>query len=67
MIVAPDIDPVAFSMGPVSVRWYGLMYLAGFTAGSLLGVHRARRGDNDWTPGEVWDLLFYIAVGVVIG
>lgn len=67
MFTAPDIDPIAFSLGPLSVRWYGLMYLAGFLAGALLGVWRANRTGSTWKPSEVWDLLFYVALGVVIG
>src|SRR6267142_1861952 len=37
MLVHPNIDPVAFSIGPLAVRWYGLMYLVGFAAGGWLG------------------------------
>jgi phosphatidylglycerol---prolipoprotein diacylglyceryl transferase len=67
MFIAPEIDPVAFSIGPVSLRWYGLMYLIGFLGGGLLGVYRARQPNSGWTPSMVWDLLFYIALGVVLG
>ncbi len=67
MFTVPEIDPVAVSLGPLAIRWYGLMYLLGFVGGALLGVYRARQPSNDWTPTLVWDLLFYIALGVVIG
>lgn len=67
MIVHPGIDPVAFSIGPLSVHWYGLMYLAGFVAGYWLGVVRARRPGSGWKTEEVGDLLFYIAIGVILG
>lgn len=67
MIVHPGFDPVAFSLGPVSVHWYGVMYLLGFAAGYWLGVVRARRPDNDWQAHEVGDVLFYIAIGVIAG
>lgn len=67
MIVHPGIDPVAFSIGPVSVQWYGLMYLAGFVAGYWLGVVRARRPGSGWTSDDVADVLFYIAIGVILG
>lgn len=67
MLVAPQIDPIAFSLGPLQVRWYGLMYLLGFAVGGLLGVYRAARPASEWKPAEVWDLLFYVALGVVIG
>jgi phosphatidylglycerol:prolipoprotein diacylglycerol transferase len=67
LLVHPGIDPVAFSVGPVSVHWYGLLYLAGFTAGYLLGVARAARPDSGWDTEEVADILFYIAIGVILG
>lgn len=67
MLVHPDIDPVAFSIGPVRVHWYGLMYLVGFVAGAGLGVYRAGRPGSGWRSQEVWDLLFYVALGVILG
>lgn len=67
MLQYPELDPVAVSIGPVSVHWYGLMYLIGFLAGGLLGVYRARSPDAILKPHEVWDLLFYVAVGVLVG
>ena len=68
MLTYPHIDPVAFSLGPLSVRWYGLMYLAGFVAFVMLGRRRiARRPDLDWTAKDIDDLLFYGVLGVVIG
>ena len=68
MLTYPHIDPVAFSLGPLSVRWYGLMYLAGFVAFIALGRWRiARRPDLAWTAKDIDDLLFYGVLGVVIG
>ncbi len=61
-----DIDPVAISLGPVQVHWYGLMYLLGFLGGYLLGVYRAR-STAGWDKEQVSDLLFYIAIGVIVG
>ena len=50
MLTYPHIDPVAISLGPLSVRWYGLMYLAGFVAFVALGRWRiSRRPDLKWT------------------
>ncbi|RIK14430.1 MAG: prolipoprotein diacylglyceryl transferase, partial [Anaerolineae bacterium] len=43
MLTYPHIDPIAFSLGPLSVRWYGLMYLAGFVAFVMLGRRRIAR------------------------
>lgn len=67
MIVHPGFDPVAFSVGPVAVHWYGLMYLAGFAGGYGLGVMRTRRPGSAWAPDDVADVLFYIALGVILG
>ncbi len=61
----PTIDPVAISLGPISVHWYGLMYLFGFTGAWLLGRVRAAR--YGWTAEQVEDLLFYGAIGVILG
>lgn len=61
----PQIDPVALSLGPLQVHWYGLMYLFGFVGAWLLG--RMRAGRYGWTATEVEDLLFYGAIGVIVG
>jgi phosphatidylglycerol:prolipoprotein diacylglycerol transferase len=67
MLAAPDIDPVAIQIGPLAVRWYGLMYVVGFLAGWWLGTVRARRPGSGWRPEEIADLLFYVALGVILG
>lgn len=61
----PNIDPVAFGLGPLQVHWYGLMYLFGFAAVWLLGRYRAERAG--WQKSELEDLLFYGAIGVIVG
>ncbi len=67
MLIHPSFDPVAFSLGPLSVRWYGLMYLVGFASGLWLLTRRAARPNSVWTAEEVNDLIFYGAMGVVLG
>lgn len=67
MIVHPNPDSVAFSIGSLSVHWYGLMYLLGFMSGLMLGRYRASRPLSDFRPDDVMDLLFYIALGVIAG
>ena len=42
MLPYPQIDPVALRIGPISVYWYGIMYLVGFGGGWWLGRRRAR-------------------------
>ncbi|SFK03187.1 prolipoprotein diacylglyceryl transferase [Methylophaga sulfidovorans] len=61
----PQIDPIALSIGPLHIHWYGLMYLFGFLFVWLLGLYRVNR--TDWTRQQLEDLLFYGAVGVIIG
>jgi phosphatidylglycerol:prolipoprotein diacylglycerol transferase len=67
MIVYPDIDPVALALGPVKVHWYGLMYVVGFIAGWWLARRRAAAPGSTWKPVDVDDLIFFAAVGVIIG
>jgi phosphatidylglycerol:prolipoprotein diacylglycerol transferase len=65
MLVHPQFDPIAFSLGPLSVRWYGLMYMVGFIFFLMLG--RRRAPGTAWRPEELDDLLFYGVLGVVLG
>jgi phosphatidylglycerol:prolipoprotein diacylglycerol transferase len=68
MLVHPQFDPIAIQLGPVAVRWYGLMYLLAFVAGLLLGRLRIRlRPDLRWSARDLDDLLFYCVLGVVVG
>jgi phosphatidylglycerol:prolipoprotein diacylglycerol transferase len=67
MIAFPEIDPVALKLGPLTIHWYGVMYLVGFTAAYLLGIRRARKAPKFWKVEEVGDLVFYCAIGAVLG
>ena len=67
MIAYPEIDPVAVAFGPVKVHWYGLMYLLAFGSAWWLGRHRAKKAGSPINPAEVDDLIFYGAMGVIIG
>jgi len=67
MITYPSIDPVIFSAGPVAVRWYGLMYVIGFAVAWWLGRKRASNPTSTWTAIDVDDLIFYSAIGVILG
>jgi len=67
MLTYPRIDPIAFQIGPLKVHWYGIMYLVGFSAGWWLGRRRAAKPGSGWTGEQVDDLLFYAALGVVLG
>jgi len=74
MLIHPQIDPVALHLGPLSVHWYGLTYLAAFGLFMLLGRLRLRhepyasmRGDAAWRPQDIEDFLFLGVLGVVLG
>ena len=61
------IDPVALQLGPISIRWYGLMYLIGFALFLVLGRLRSREAWRDMSAQDVDDLLFYGMIGVIVG
>ena len=63
----PQIDPIILSLGPVALRWYGLMYLLGLAAVWWLGHRRATTQQPHWTRDELSDLVFYGALGAVLG
>jgi len=68
LLVHPQFDPVLFSLGPLAVRWYGLMYVLGFVAYITLGKYRVRRGlSGSITETDVDDLLLYGVLGVILG
>lgn len=77
MLKYPDIDPVAIgfgtfevfglSIGPVNVHWYGVMYLLAFGFAWLVGMYRAKLPHSPLTRSQVEDLVFYGALGVVLG
>lgn len=63
----PEFDPVIFSIGPVSLHWYGLMYLVGFIFAMWLAGRRASRPGSGWTKNEVENLLYAGFLGVFLG
>ena len=68
MLIHPQFDPVALQLGPLAIRWYGLMYLLAFALFLLLGRWRIKHGPQPgWTVRELDDLLFYGVLGVVLG
>ncbi|MTI75409.1 MAG: prolipoprotein diacylglyceryl transferase [Stenotrophomonas sp.] len=68
MLYLHDIDPIAFSLGPIKVHWYGIMYLLGFAAAWWLGRIRIRAGRLPGVDMNAFsDLLFYAMLGVVLG
>ena len=68
MIYLHQIDPIIFSLGPVKLHWYGLMYLLAFVTAWWLGRLRASQGRLPGVNADAFsDLLFYAMLGVVLG
>jgi phosphatidylglycerol---prolipoprotein diacylglyceryl transferase len=67
MLNYPQIDPVAFSIGPLSVHWYGIAYLVSFVGVWRLALWQSKRSWSPVKSTQVEDLIFYGAIGVVLG
>jgi len=67
VLVHPQFDPIAFSIGPVAVRWYGLMYICGFLAAYFIILAGVRRKGLALVKDDVADLIFTVALGVILG
>jgi len=68
MLIHPNFDPIALQLGPIAIRWYGLMYLTAFAIVIFLGRYRIR--NQPWlsiTSSDLDDMLFYGVLGVVLG
>jgi phosphatidylglycerol---prolipoprotein diacylglyceryl transferase len=64
----PHIDPILLQLGPLSIHWYGVMYLLAFALAWLLAWWRAgRRSDYDYSNEHISDLIFFGAIGAVLG
>ncbi|WP_026348871.1 prolipoprotein diacylglyceryl transferase [Psychrobacter lutiphocae] len=66
MMIHPQFNPVALSLGPIQVHWYGFMYLLAFAAAYGLAWYRSSKREG-WTKDMVSDLVFYGALGVILG
>jgi phosphatidylglycerol:prolipoprotein diacylglycerol transferase len=67
MLTYPDFDPVALSLGPLKIHWYGITYLVGFLGSYALLRLRIKKPGSGWNKDQLADLLFYVALGVVVG
>ncbi|MFI8480262.1 prolipoprotein diacylglyceryl transferase [Pseudomonas sp. NPDC078700] len=67
MLAYPQIDPVAISLGPLQIHWYGLMYLVGIGGAWLLASRRLHSFAPAWTKEKLSDLVFWCAMGVILG
>ena len=67
MLPYPQIDPVAIALGPLKIHWYGLMYLVGIGGAWLLASRRLKGFDPSWSKEKLSDLVFWVAMGVILG
>ena len=67
MLTYPSIDPVIFSVGPLAVRWYGVTYVIAFAICWWLGRKRAAQPGSTWKPTDIDDIIFYGALGAILG
>ncbi|HLB08746.1 MAG TPA: prolipoprotein diacylglyceryl transferase [Gemmatimonadaceae bacterium] len=63
----PQLSPVAFSVGPIAVRWYGIMYFLGYALGVYLARRRIRLGLVPLTTAQLDSLVGYLIVGMLVG
>lgn len=66
-MLLPEIDPIIFQIGPLSVRWYGLMYLLGFGGSFFYMRYLAGIRNFSINSEDIYDLLFYGVFGVILG
>ena len=62
-----SLNPVALSLGPLSIRWYGLAYLVGFVLAGVVMYRTAQRWKLNITPDDVLNLMVGISFGVIVG
>ena len=68
MLTHPQFNPIALSLGPIAIRWYGLMYVVAFALFLFLGRYRARRHpERGFTFADLDDILFFGVLGVILG
>ena len=67
MLPYPQIDPVALALGPLKIHWYGLMYLIGIGGAWWLASRRVNAFEPSWSKEKLSDLVFWVAMGVILG
>jgi phosphatidylglycerol:prolipoprotein diacylglycerol transferase len=68
VLVHPGFDPVALQVGPLAIRWYGLMYLVAFLLVIVLGRRRINTQPwTGWSKSQLDDALFYGVLGTILG
>ena len=67
MLNYPHIDPVIFRLGPLAVRWYGLMYIIGFLVVHLLVGYQSRKYKLTRLAERYEDLNFFLILSLILG
>ena len=67
MFTFPQFNPVVISLGPLSIHWYGVMYIIAFGGAWVLASYRRNMKPNQWSTDQISDLVFYGAIGAVVG
>jgi phosphatidylglycerol:prolipoprotein diacylglycerol transferase len=67
MLLYHNIDPVIFKIGPLTMRWYGLMYVFGFVSSYLLATYQLKKKKFNITKDQLDDLYFYLIIGLIVG
>ncbi|WP_347556095.1 prolipoprotein diacylglyceryl transferase [Robbsia sp. KACC 23696] len=70
MLLHPDFNPIAIQLGPLAIRWYGLMYLLAFVLGVTVLRMRLKQPQiaaQGWDKRDIDDILFYAVLGVILG
>jgi phosphatidylglycerol---prolipoprotein diacylglyceryl transferase len=67
MLTYPTMNPVLAHLGPISIHWYGVMYLLAFGMAWLFGQWRAKKSQGRWAKAHLDELIFYCIVGVIVG
>lgn len=67
MLTFPQINPTIVMLGPLQVRWYGVMYILGFSASYLLVRYQIRKKGLDIDTNTINDLFLFLVIGLIIG
>ncbi len=67
MLKFPQFDPIFVNIGPFAIHWYGMMYILAFLFAWLLANWQANHSNGRWNKEQIGDLIFYAAIGVVLG
>ncbi|MEY2342690.1 prolipoprotein diacylglyceryl transferase [Acidithiobacillus sp. IBUN Pt1247-S3] len=67
MLHYPNINPIGFQLGPITIHWYGLLEIISFVIATLWLIRRGRRSHTPWKKSEVVDLEFFVAIGAILG